>query len=140
VPTVVLALIIVHVVAVLLKLALFFIIPRLANVDEVRNFLKRWRPVQRAADWVLWITGAGLLAFTDWRLLKQTWMLVSIALYLLVFVLIRVALMKELENVAASKKRFAVDEVRRLRTNNWCVGLVSAGLLGVIAYLMITKP
>lgn len=134
------ALIIVHVSAVLVKISLFFAIPRLRSVDDVRTFLSRWRPVQRGADWVVWLTGAGLIALTNWHLLTQTWMLVSIVLYLLVFVLIRFVLMRELDQISASRKRIAEDEIRHLRTSNWCVGLVAIGLLGVIGYLMMTRP
>ncbi|MDQ0189970.1 DUF2269 family protein [Alicyclobacillus cycloheptanicus] len=139
-PAVMIPLIVVHVVAVIAKLSVFFVIPRLANVEAVQGFLARYRPFERTADWILWITGAGLLYFASWQMLRQTWMIVSLALYLLVFVMIRYALMKELEKIANSKKLLAAEELRRLRVNNWCVGIISVVLLGVIASLMMTKP
>lgn len=139
-PTVLVPLIVVHICAVVAKLSVFFRIPKLTNVESVQGFLRRFRPYERTADWTLWITGAGLLFFARWQMLRQTWMIVSIALYLLVFVMIRYALMKELEKISNSKKLLAADELRRLRVNNWCVGIIAVVLLGVIASLMMTKP
>lgn len=133
-------LIAVHVVAVMSKLSLFVAVPRLRTVDEVQHFLKRYKPFEKTANWILWITGAGLLYFASWRMLEQTWMLVSIGLYLLVFFFIRFALMRELEKIADSKKLLAATELGKLRVNNWCVGILSVVLLAVIAYLMMTKP
>lgn len=139
-PAVLVPLIIVHVTAVLSKLTLFVAIPRLKSVEHVRTFLRKYRPFERSADVVLWITGAGLIYFTSWRMLQQTWMLVAIALYLLVFVAIRFALTRELRNISQSKKQLASEELKRLRTNNWCVGIIAVVFLGIIAYLMMTKP
>jgi hypothetical protein len=139
-PAVFIPLIVVHVGAVLAKLSVFFVVPRLDSVERVKAFIQRFRPVERTADWILWITGAGLLACTSWRMLMQTWMLVSIGLYVIVFLTVRFALTKELENIANSKKLYARDELKKLRTNNWCVGILSVVLLGIIAYLMMTKP
>jgi hypothetical protein len=140
VPAVLIPLIVIHVSAVLAKLGVFFVIPRLNSVEQVRRFVQRYRPVEKTADWILWLTGAGLVAFTRWRILLQTWMLVSIGLYLIVFLAVRFALTRELENIAESKKLYARDELKRLRTNNWCVGILSVVLLGIIAYLMMTQP
>jgi hypothetical protein len=140
VPAVLIPLIVIHVSAVLAKLGVFFVIPRLDSVEQVRRFVQRYRPVEKTADWILWLTGAGLVAFTSWRILLQTWMLVSIGLYLIVFLAVRFALTRELENIAESKKLYARDELKRLRTNNWCVGILSVVLLGIIAYLMMTQP
>jgi quinol-cytochrome oxidoreductase complex cytochrome b subunit len=140
VPAVLIPLIVIHVSAVLAKLGVFFVIPWLDSVEQVRRFVERYRPVEKAADWILWLTGAGLIAFTSWRILLQTWMLVSIGLYLVVFLAVRFALTRELENIAESKKLYARDELKRLRTNNWCVGILSVVLLGIIAYLMMTQP
>lgn len=139
-PTVLIPLIVVHVTAVLSKFSLFFAIPRLRSVEAVRGFLAKYRPFERAIDGVLWLTGALLIYFTSWQMLRQTWMIVAIALYLLVFVTIRVAITRVLRQIAGSKKLYAHDELKRLRTNNWCVGILAAVLLGIIAYLMMVKP
>lgn len=133
-------LIVVHIVAVLSKLTLFFAIPRLQTVDSVRTFITRYRPMERSADVVLWLTGAGLLYFASWSMLRQTWMIVSLILYLFVFIAIRFALTRELQKISQSRKLYAADELRKLRTNNWCVGILAVVLLGVIAYLMMAKP
>lgn len=95
-PAVLVPLIVVHVCAVIAKLRIFFVIPRLSTVAEVTRFLQRYRPFERTVDWILWITGAGLLYFASWQMLRQTWMIVSLVLYLLVFVMVRFALTKEL--------------------------------------------
>jgi hypothetical protein len=139
-PAVMVPLIVVHVIAVLSKLSLFVAVPRLNSVDQVKIFMARYRPFEKTANWVLWITGAGLLYFASWRMLMQTWMWVSIALYLLVFFFMKFALLKELEKIADSRKLLAVAELGKLRINNWCVGILSVVLLGVIAFLMMTKP
>ncbi|GMA49599.1 hypothetical protein GCM10025857_09560 [Alicyclobacillus contaminans] len=139
-PVVFVPLLIVHIGAVLTKLSVFFVVPRLDSVERVRSFIRRFRPVERTSDALLWITGAGLIAFTSWRMLLQPWMLASIALYIVVFLAVRFALTKELEQIAASKKLYARDELKKLRTNNWCVGILAVVLLGIIAYLMMTKP
>lgn len=139
-PILLVPLIVIHVMAVISKLSLFFIVPRLHSVEQVRHFIQRYKPFERGANWVLWITGAGLLFLARWKILMETWMLVSIGLYLLVFFFIKFALIRELEKVADSKKLLAVSELGRLRVNNWCVGILSVVLLGVIAYLMMAKP
>lgn len=139
-PAVMIVLIVVHVTAVLAKLSIFVMIPRLQDVQQVRDTLVRYKPFERIADWILWLTGAGLLYFASWQMLKQAWMFISIALYLLVFIAIRFALTREMEKISQSKKLYARDELKRLRTNNWCVATTAVGLLGVIAYLMVNKP
>lgn len=139
-PAVLVPLIVVHVCAVVSKLSVFFVIPRLTSVQAVQGFLRKFRPYERGADWILWLTGAGLLYFASWQMLRQTWMIVSILLYLLVFVMIRYALMKELVKISNSKKLLATEELRKLRVNNWCVGIIAVILLGVIASLMMAKP
>ncbi len=139
-PAALVPFLVVHVTAVLAKLSIFVMIPRLKTIEHVRSFLKKYRPFERGADWVLWITGLGLLYFASWKMLRQTWMIASIALYLLVFFFIRFALTRELQKIAGSKKLLAKDEFKRLRTNNWCVATLAVAFLGIIAYLMITKP
>lgn len=140
VPPVMILILILHIVAVLSKLTVFLVIPRLDSVASVRTFLVRYRPFERTADVVLWITGLLLLYFARWSMLRQTWMIVSIALYLLVFIAIRFGLTRELNRISDSKKLLATEELKRLRVNNWCVGLLAVGLLAVIAYLMMTQP
>lgn len=139
-PAVMVPMIVVHVIAVLSKLSLFVAVPRLKSVEQVKAFMAKYRPFERTANWVLWITGVGLLYFASWRMLMQTWMWVSIVLYLLVFFFMKFALLKELEKIADSRKLLAATELGKLRVNNWCVGILSIVLLGVIAYLMMTKP
>lgn len=139
-PTVMVPFIVVHIVAVLSKLTVFFAIPQLNSVDSVRRFTARYRPFERTADAVLWLTGGGLLYFASWSMLRQTWMIVSLALYLFVFLSIRYALTRELRKISDSKKLYAAEELRKLRTNNWCVGILAVVILGVIAYLMMAKP
>ena len=139
-PTILVPLIVMHVTAVLSKFSLFFAIPRLKSVEAVKSFLAKYRPFERTADWILWITGAFLIYFSSWQLLRQSWMIVSLALYLLVFISIRFALTGYLRKIADSKKLYAHDELKRLRTNNWCVSIIAVVLLGIIAYLMMVKP
>lgn len=131
--------IIIHILAVLCKLAIFVLVPRVDSVVSAQTLMARYRPFERSFDWVLWITGALLLVFAR-VLLTQPWMLISIVLYTLVFILIRTAVWGALKKVAGSNKVYARDEIKRMRTNNWCVALVVVGLLAVIAYLMMTKP
>jgi hypothetical protein len=131
--------IIIHILAVICKLGIFVLVPRVDSVAAAEGLIARYKPYERTFDWVLWITGAALLLFAR-VLLSKPWMLVSIALYTLVFILIRVAVWGSLTKVAASKKRFAREEISKLKTNNWCVALVVVGLLAVIAYLMMAKP
>jgi len=139
-PIVLVPIIVVHVSAVLAKMSIFFAIPRLQSVDAVRRFRVRHRKFERVADAILWLTGVALLFFARWQMLRQTWMLVSIGLYILVFLAMRYALTKELEKISESKKKLAAEELKRLRTNNWCVAILAVVLLGVIAWLMMTKP
>ena len=139
-PTVLVLLITLHIAAVLAKLSLFFAIPRLKSVEHVKAFLRRYRPFERSADVTLWVTGASLIYFASWKLLFQSWMLISLGLYLLVFLLIRFVLTRELRSIAQSKKLLAAEELGKLRVSNWCVGIIAAVFLAVIAYLMMTKP
>lgn len=139
-PIVLVFIILIHVLAVLAKLRIFFAIPRLKSVEAVKIFQHHYRKFERIADGILWVTGISLLAFAKWKMLQQTWMLVSIALYIIVFLAIRFALTRELEKISHSNKILASEELKRLRTNNWCVGVLAVVFLGVIAYLMMTKP
>lgn len=139
-PSAIVPLIIIHVSAVLAKLSVFFAIPRLRTVEQVKLFLKKYRPFERSADWILWLTGAGLVYFASWQMMKQAWMIASIILYIIVFVLIRFALTKEMEKISDSKKLLAEAELKKLRVSNWCIGIIAVVFLGIIAYLMMTKP
>lgn len=134
------ATVIIHVVAVFAKLGMFFVVPRLRTVEQVRYFLQKYRPYERVVDIVLWITGLLLCYFAKWQMMRQTWMIVSLILYLLVFVLIRVVLTRELVNISESKKLLATTELAKLRTSNWCVAVIAVALLGIISYLMTTRP
>ncbi|GIM45079.1 hypothetical protein DNHGIG_06280 [Collibacillus ludicampi] len=129
-----------HGIAVLVKLGLLLYIPFLKNVTQVQSFLEKYRKIDRAADLFLWGTGAGMLFVTSWSLLLQTWLWLSILLYVLVFLLIKKVLIRRLQEIAASKKIYARDEIKTLRTENLCVGLVIVALLASIGTLMVTKP
>jgi uncharacterized membrane protein len=139
-PAIFLPILIVHCTAVFSKLAVFFAIPRLKSVAAVEGFVRRYRPLERSANWILWITGGLLVYFSSLKMLEQTWMIVSLLLYLLVFVAIRYGLFRELEKISTSKKVLASSELKRLRTSNWCIGLLAIALLIVIAYLMSAQP
>jgi hypothetical protein len=129
-----------HGLAVLVKLGLLIYIPFLKDVAHVQSFLARYRKIDRAADLSLWATGAGMLFATSWTLFLQTWLLLSIFLYILVFLLIKKVLLKRLQAIAESKKIYARDEFRTLRTENLCVSLVIVALLASIGTMMVTKP
>jgi Predicted integral membrane protein (DUF2269) len=134
------ATVLIHVTAVFAKLGMFFIIPRLHTVEQVRRFLERYRPYERVVDIILWVTGLLLCYFAKWQMMRQTWMIVSLLLYLLVFVLIRVVLTRSLMQISESKKLLAKEELSKLRISNWCVALIAVGLLGIISYLMTVRP
>jgi len=139
-PIVLIPFILIHITAVLSKLRIFIAVPKLKSVQEVQSFMSKYKPYERIADWILWLSGIGLLYFAGWKMLIQPWMLISIGLYLIVFIAIRFALINELNKVGTSQKVYANDELKRLRTNNWCVGILAIAFLGIIAYLMMTKP
>lgn len=131
---------IVHLTAVAAKLTLFPFIPRLRDVKSVRAFYKWYRPLDRAANWTLWLTGILLVAVTSWKLLLQMWLLVSILLYIVVFLAIRMILVRRLKLIADSQKVLAHDELKLFRTETACVVVLVLGLLGAIGYMMVNKP
>lgn len=134
------AILTVHLLAVLAKLSLFPFIPRLRDVARVRTFYERYRRVDRIANWTMWITGALLLTVTSWSLLLQPWLLISMLLYILVFVAIRYVLVRRLALIAKSQKVLALDELKLFRTESACVIVLALALLGAIGYLMVHKP
>ncbi|MCY0875217.1 MAG: DUF2269 family protein [Firmicutes bacterium] len=131
---------IVHLLAVTAKLVLFPFVPRLRDVKSVRAFYTWYRPLDRISNWVLWITGFLLVAVTSWRLLLQMWLLLSILLYIVVFLAIRMVLVRRLKLIADSQKVLAHDELKLFRVETACVVVVVLGLLGAIGYMMVNKP
>ncbi|MBX6394578.1 MAG: DUF2269 family protein [Alicyclobacillaceae bacterium] len=129
-----------HLGAVAVKLAVLFYVPRLKDVQQIRAFLSTYQRLDRITDWVLWLTGAGFFFVTSWRYLLQLWLLVSMLIYLLIFMMIKKVVIGGMKRVAATKKLHAYEEVSKLRFENVCTAIATAGLLGIIAYLMVTKP
>ncbi len=129
-----------HLIAVIAKLAVLFLIPRLKDVEQTRRFLATYRKFDRAADLLLWASGIAFFFVTSLAYLMQMWMLVSILLYMFVFYMIKRFLMRGLREVADSRKLYAEKELKSLRFQNVCVGLFSVFLMGCIAVMMITKP
>ncbi|MCI0183247.1 MAG: DUF2269 family protein [Acidibacillus sp.] len=130
----------VHLLAVLAKISVFFTIPRLKDVESVQSFFRRYQVTDRIANYTMWITGALLLVVTSWKLLLQMWLLVSMLLYILVFLLIRGIVFRRLRIIADSQKLYARDELKLLRVESYCVMGAALGLLGGIGYLMVHKP
>lgn len=129
-----------HLAAVAVKLGVLLYVPRLKEVGQVRAFLSTYRRLDWITDWVLWLTGAGFFLVTSWRYLLQLWLLVSMLIYMIIFILIKVVVVGGMKKVAATKKLHAYEEVSRLRFENVCTIVSVVGLLGIIAYLMVTKP
>ncbi|MDI3257995.1 MAG: hypothetical protein QJR01_09785 [Kyrpidia sp.] len=129
-----------HLAAVAVKLAVLLYVPRLKEVEQIRAFLSTYRRLDWTTDWVLWLTGAGFFLVTSWRYLLQLWLLVSMLIYLLIFLLIKKVVVRGMKRIAATKKLHAYEEVSKLRFENVCTAVAVVGLLGIIAYLMITKP
>lgn len=129
-----------HLVTVFYKLAVLFRIPKLADVPQIKDFLTRFKKKERLTDYVLWATGAGLFLVTSIKLLLSMWMLVSMLLYTLIFLLIKFVIIRRLELIVKTKKVKAPDEIRTLRFENTCVSVLIVALLGGIGYLMMTKP
>ncbi|WP_018133161.1 hypothetical protein [Effusibacillus pohliae] len=128
-----------HLAAVACKLGLLFMIPRLKNVAQVQSFLAKYKKFDSAANWTLWLTGGAML-LTNIRLLFQMWLLVSMLIYMAVFWIIKRVALRGMEEVAASKKIHAHEELRKLRIENLCATVVVFILLMSIGTLMMTKP
>ena len=129
-----------HLIAVAIKIGVLFYIPFLKNVEMIRKFLDLYQKVDRYADWTLWLTGASMFLVTSWKYLLQMWMLVSMLLYTLIFYIIKRVIVGRMNKIIESNKVFARDEIKTLKVENYCVIVVSIGLLGVIGALMVTKP
>jgi hypothetical protein len=128
-----------HLLAVATKLGLLFVVPRLQNVEQVQRFLEKYKKYDSAANWTLWLTGAVMVA-VNIRLLFQMWLLVSMLIYMVIFWVIKRVALKGMQEIAASKKVHAHEELRKLRFSNWCAILVVFALLMSIGTLMMTKP
>jgi hypothetical protein len=129
-----------HILTVCYKLAILFRVPKLENVSQIKEFLTKFKKKERMTDYVLWATGAGLFLVTSIKLLLNLWMLVSMLLYTLIFLMIKYVIIRRLELIVKSKKIYAPDEIKTLRFENTCVAVVIVGILGGIGYLMMTKP
>ncbi|BCJ86787.1 hypothetical protein [Effusibacillus dendaii] len=130
----------IHLSAVAFKLALLFRIPRLKNKSAVQAFLVTYKKWDAYANWSLWITGAAMVFTTSLKMLLQPWLQISILIYVLIFWLIKIFVVKSMEEVAASKKVSAIEEMRLLRFQNLCVGITVFVLLMSIGTMMMTKP
>ncbi|BAU28004.1 hypothetical protein DFP93_10179 [Aneurinibacillus soli] len=129
-----------HLVAVVSKLAILFFIPRLKTVEQVRRLYTAYRKWDIVADVLLWATGLAFFFVTSFAFLLQWWLIVSMLLYTFVFYLLKRFLMRGLAEVAESRKVFADKELKSLRFQNVCVGIFSVFLIGCIGVMMMTKP
>ncbi|MGB8956671.1 MAG: hypothetical protein WCC10_14945 [Tumebacillaceae bacterium] len=129
-----------HLIAVVIKIGVLFYIPFLKNVEMIRKFLGLYKKIDRYADWSLWLTGASMFLVTSWEYLLQMWMLVSMLLYTLIFYVIKRVIVGRMNKIIESNKVFARDEIKTLKVENYCVIVVSIGLLGAIGALMVNKP
>jgi hypothetical protein len=129
-----------HLVTVFYKLAILFRIPKLENVPQIKEFLSRFKKRERITDYVLWASGASLFLVTSIKLLLSMWMLVSMLLYTLIFLLIKFVIIRRLELIVKTKKVSAPDEIKTLRFENTCVTFLIVAILGGIGYLMMSKP
>jgi hypothetical protein len=129
-----------HLCAVIVKLGVLFYIPTLKNVEQVENFIGPYKKIDRVANYTLWGTGAGMVLATSWELLLQMWLLVSMLIYTLIFVIIKKVVLSRMESIVGSNKVFAREEMSKLRFENFCVIVTAVGLFGVIGYLMANKP
>lgn len=86
------------------------------------------------------LTGLGLIATLGPSLLQQPWLLVALAIYAanlaLAFFIQRPNLRRLIGITAAADDRVWLDRARRQRY----VSYLMAGLVGVIGFLMSTKP
>jgi hypothetical protein len=86
------------------------------------------------------LTGVGLIAILGPTLLQQPWLLVALAIYAanlgLAFFIQRPNLRRLIGITAAADDRVWLDRARRQRY----VSYLMAGLVGVIGFLMSTKP
>ena len=86
------------------------------------------------------VTGVGLIAILGPTLLQQPWLLVALVIYAanlaLAFFIQRPNLRRLIGITAAADDRVWLDRARRQRY----VSYLMAGLVGVIGFLMSTKP
>jgi hypothetical protein len=86
------------------------------------------------------LTGVGLIAILGLTLLQQPWLLVALVIYAanlgLAFFIQRPNLRRLIGITAAADDRVWLDRARRQRY----VSYLMAGLVGVIGFLMSTKP
>ncbi|PWK13343.1 hypothetical protein [Tumebacillus permanentifrigoris] len=129
-----------HLCAVVVKLGVLFYIPRLKSVENVQNFIGWYKKVDRAANYTLWGTGAGMVLATSWKMLFQMWLLVSMLIYTLIFVIIKKVVLSRMESIVETNKVYAHEEMSKLRFENFCVIVTALGLFGAIGYLMANKP
>lgn len=131
---------VVHLLAVVFKLALLFYIPRLRDTEHVRKFLSFYQSYDSLSNYFLWGSGALLILVTSPKYLLQPWLLLSMVLYLGIFIIIKKVLLGGMQRIATSQKPFAHQEIQKLRFENLCVIITSLSILGAIGFLMVTKP
>lgn len=130
-----------HMAGVFVKLGLLFYIPFLKdNVEKLKSFVVRYKQIDRYASWSLWITGFGFFFVTSWEFLMEFWLQVSMLLYVLIFYIIKRVILGRMRKIIDSNKVFAREEFKTLRTENYCVIVVSIGLFVAIGALMVVKP
>ena len=127
-------------IGVVVKLGVLFYIPAIKNVAQLQKFLGYYKKIDRWADVSLWITGGAMFFVTSIEYLLEFWMLLSMLLYTLIFYIIKRVIVGRMTKILDSNKLYARDEFKTLRTENYCVIVVSVGLFVAIGALMVTKP
>jgi Zn-dependent protease with chaperone function len=129
-----------HLLAVSAKLIVLLKIPRLKNAEQTKQFLQSYRKWDITADVMIWITGLSFFFVTTFAYLMQTWLLVSMFLYMLIFFVMKKVLIRGLNKVVDSGKVHAETELKTLRVQNVCIAVFMLASLAGIGYLMATKP
>lgn len=129
-----------HLLAVIGKLAILFVIPRLKSAEQAQRTLNSYKKMDIWLETLLWSTGLGFFFVSSFAYLMQLWMIVSMLLYVLAFYIVKRILLRGLQNVVDSGKVFAEKELRTLRVQNGCVAIFILCSLAGIGYLMVVKP
>ncbi|MBL0386054.1 hypothetical protein JJB07_05250 [Tumebacillus sp. ITR2] len=129
-----------HLLAVLVKLGVLFYIPTLKTVEQVQKFLSPYKKIDRAADITLWVSAVAMIWAAGWQILLQMWLLVSMLIYALIFLIVKKVILGRMNSIVATNKVFARDEMSKLRFENACVIITAVALFGAIGYLMANKP
>ncbi|KEO84568.1 hypothetical protein [Tumebacillus flagellatus] len=129
-----------HLLAVVVKLGVLFYIPRLKTVEQVQSFLAPYKKIDRAADITLWVSAVAMILTAGWQILLQLWLLVSMLIYALIFIIVKKVILGRMNSIVETNKVFAREEMSKLRFENACVIITAVGLFGAIGYLMANKP